>query len=224
MKAKVDTASSTDKRTQRSERTRGKILRVAVKEFALKGLSGARIDEIAAQAQSNKRMIYVYFGNKEGLYLAVIEECYRRIRELESRLDIEGKSAPEALAAVVRHTVDYQAKNEDFIRLVMAENINKGRCIRELDSLQAVNSPAIEQLRSILARGVSEGVFEDTIDPVDLHMSISALSFFNVSNCYTFSWIFQRDIRSRKVLEARRESIVREIMRSVLRPEYIPGA
>ena len=211
----------TDKRSQRSERTREKILRVAVKEFALKGLSGARIDEIAEQAKSNKRMIYVYFGSKDGLYLAAIEECYRRVRDLESLLDIEGLSASEALAAVVRHTVDYQAKNEDFIRLVMAENINKGQFIRELDTLPAVNNPAIEQLRGILARGVEEGVFEEGIDPVDLHMSISALSFFNVSNRYTFAYIFKRDMGSRKALAARREFIVREIMRCVSRPGHI---
>lgn len=208
--------ATTDKRTQRSERTRAKILRVAIREFAAKGLSGARIDEIAEKANANKRMIYVYFGNKDGLYLAVIEECYRRVRELESKLDIAGLPAPEALAALVRHTVEYQAGNEDFIRLVMTENINKGAFLKSLKALPGVNRPAIEQLASILDRGVREGVFEEGIDPVDLHMSISALSFFNVSNRYTFSRIFDRDMRTKAALEKRREFIVREIMLLVL--------
>jgi len=201
----------------RAIETRSRILSVAVQEFAEKGFAGARVDRIADLADANKRMIYQYFGNKNGLYLATLEECYRNIRSLESMINIDGLGPADALAEVVRHTVDYQASHPGFIRLVMAENMNQGQFIRELDSLRVVNSPAIEMLNGILARGVQEGVFEPGVDPVDLHMSISALSFFNVANKHTFSWIFQHDMDSDAFLVNRREYIVREILNSVMR-------
>jgi AcrR family transcriptional regulator len=202
-------------RTNDPEATRANILQVAMHEFADKGLSGARIDEIAEQTRTSKRMIYYYFGSKEGLYQAVLEESYRSIRAIETKLDLEHLPPREALGRLVASTFDYQDAHPDFIRLVMVENIHHGEHIAALKSLGPLNSAVIEQIKGILQRGVAEGVMRPDIDPIDLHMSISALCFFNVSNRHTFSRIFRLDMGSKDVLKARRASVVEMIVRSV---------
>lgn len=202
-------------RTNDPERTKADILEVATHEFSEKGLSGARIDEIAERTRTSKRMIYYYFGSKEGLYRAVLEESYRRIRAIEATLDLEHKPPLEALAQHVRFTFDYQLANPDFIRLVMVENIHNGVHIAQLSSAQQSNMAAIETLRSIIKRGIAAGVMRKDLDPIDLHMSISALCFFNVSNRHTFSTIFKVDMVSLAATAARRESVTDLILRFV---------
>src|SRR5688572_33045635 len=88
-------------RTQDPEGTRQNIVEIATEEFALSGLSGARIDEIAARTRTSKRMIYYYFVDKEGLYLAALENAYRLVREGESKLDVEDLEPMEALNRLV---------------------------------------------------------------------------------------------------------------------------
>lgn len=202
-------------RTNDPERTKADILEVATHEFSEKGLSGARIDEIAERTRTSKRMIYYYFESKEGLYRAVLEESYRRIRAIEATLDLEHKPPLEALAQHVRFTFDYQLANPDFIRLVMVENIHNGAHIAQLSSAQQSEMAAIQTLRSIIKRGIAEGVMRKDLDPIDLHMSISALCFFNVSNRHTFSTIFKVDMVSLAATAARRESVTDLILRFV---------
>ena len=67
-------------RTRDAEATRTRILNAAKREFAHFGLGGARVDEIAKRAKANKRMIYHYFGGKEELFTAVLEEAYLDIQ------------------------------------------------------------------------------------------------------------------------------------------------
>ncbi len=193
------------------------ILEVATAEFADKGLSGARIDEIAAATRTSKRMIYYYFGSKEGLYVAVLEEAYSRIRHIESDLHLEDLPPEDALRKLVGFTFDYQLENPDFIRLVMTENINRGEFLAQSKKIQQLNVPAIAAVRDVYERGVKARVFRKDVDPVDLHMSISALCFFNVSNRHTFSLIFKRDLESPRALSARRDSIIEMVVRFVRR-------
>jgi AcrR family transcriptional regulator len=176
-----------------AERARANILAVATEEFARKGLSGARVDEIAARTHTVKRMIYYYFGSKEGLYRAVLARCYENIRTLESGLDMDALPPDEALRQLVRVTFDHHNKQTDFVRLVMNENIHHGEHIAHLAEIKLRNRTVITMLRKLIDRGVAAGDFRRDLDPVELHMSISALSFFNVSNRYTFSQIFGKD-------------------------------
>jgi hypothetical protein len=74
---------------------------------------------------------------------------------------------------------------------------------------------AIESIEALYKRGVKAGVFRKGLDPIDIHASISALTFFNVSNRYTFDLIFQRDGQTNKALAARRQSVVDMILRFV---------
>ncbi|MFP5442687.1 MAG: TetR/AcrR family transcriptional regulator, partial [Betaproteobacteria bacterium] len=140
------------------DRTMANILQVATAEFADKGLAGARIDEIAALTSTSKRMIYYYFGSKEGLYVAVLEDAYRRIRRIESELHLEDLAPEQALRTLVGFTVDYQLANPDFIRLVMNENMHRGEYLKDSAMIGELNVPAIEGLRKVLERGQREGV------------------------------------------------------------------
>jgi AcrR family transcriptional regulator len=200
-------------RTNDPDRTRANIIEIATHEFSEKGLSGARIDEIAEKTRTSKRMIYYYFESKEGLYRAVLEACYRRIRTIEATLDLENKSPLEALAQNVRFTFDYHLANPDFIRLVMVENIHHGSHIAGLSSTQQEGMSSIGTLRGIVERGVREGVMRKDLDPIDLHMSISALCFFNVANRHTFSTIFKLDMISPAATAARREAVTEMILK-----------
>ena len=197
------------------EGTKRNIIEVATEEFADKGLSGARVDEIAARTKTSKRMIYYYFGGKEGLYIAVLEEAYRKIRSVEATLDLAKKSPEEALRALVGFTFDYQNAHPEFVRLVMNENILNGIYVARSKAIQRLNLPVIDALRDLLARGQRDGTFRRDLDPIDLHMSISALSFFNIANRPTFSTIFKRDMASAKALSARRTQVVETIARYV---------
>lgn len=199
------------------DRTMANILQVATAEFADKGLAGARIDEIAALTSTSKRMIYYYFGSKEGLYVAVLEEAYRRIRRIESELHLEDLAPEQALRTLVGFTVDYQLANPDFIRLVMNENMHRGEYISKSATIQELNIPVIHAVRDVYQRGVAAGVFRPDVDPVDLHMSISALCFFNEANRHTFGAIFKRSLDTPAATAQRRESIIEMIVR-FLRP------
>ena len=200
-------------RTNDPERTKANIMEVAAAEFGEKGLAGARIDEIAAATQTSKRMIYYYFGSKEGLYLAVLEESYRRVRNIESELHLENLEPEVALRRLVAFTFDHHLNNENYIRLVMSENINRGQYLAQSPRIQDLNVPAIAAIRDIYERGLRQGVFRPGLDPVDIHASISALSFFNVSNRHTFGLIFKLDTRSTAYIAQRRESVVEMVVR-----------
>ena len=195
------------------ELTRRNILAVATKEFAEKGYSGARVDEIAAQTNTSKRMIYYYFEDKEGLFVAVLEDAYRRIRQIEATLDLVDLEPEAAIRALVGFTFDYQNSNEDFIRLVMVENIHQGIHLARSRAIQDLNVSVINTLREIYERGVFNGVFREGIDEIDLHMTISALCFFNVSNRATFSQIFKKDMTSQEMLAKRRETVIDTVIR-----------
>jgi AcrR family transcriptional regulator len=195
------------------ETTRRDILAVATSEFADKGFAGARVDEIAARTNTSKRMIYYYFEDKEGLFVAVLEEAYRQIRKIESTLDLAHLDPQSAIRALVGFTFDYQNANEDFIRLVMVENIHRGVHLARSRAIQDLNVSVINTLRDIYDRGRREGVFRDGIDEIDLHMTISALCFFNVANRSTFSQIFKRDMESPEALARRRGIVIDTIVR-----------
>ncbi len=204
-------------RTNDPERTMADIIDVATREFSEKGLAGARIDVIAQAMRTSKRMIYYYFGSKEGLYIAVLEEAYRRIRHIETELHLEDLQPEDALRRLVGFTVDYQLANPDFVRLVMTENIHRGEYLAQSKAIRRLNVPAIELLRGLYERGLKSGAFRSGLDMTDLHMSISALSVFNVANRHTFSIIFQRDLESSAALIARRDSIIEMVVRFVRR-------
>ena len=189
------------------------IIAVATREFAERGLAGARIDDIANAMQTSKRMIYYHFGSKEGLYLRVLEDAYRRIRAIEAELHLEDLPPEAALRRLVAFTHDYQLAHPDFVRLVMTENIHRGAYLAQSEAIQRLNVPAIEAVRGVIARGVATGVFRAGVDALDVHTTISALCFFNVANRHTFSLIFRRDLDAPQAVAERRAQIVETVVR-----------
>jgi AcrR family transcriptional regulator len=193
------------------------ILAVAMTEFAENGLSGARMDEIAAKTRTSKRMIYYYFGDKEGLYVRVLEEAYRKVREGEQELDLDHLPPVEALTRLVEFTFDHHSRNPDFIRIVMIENIHHGAYLEQSELIRSLNAGAIEKLEAICRRGREAGLFREDIEPLELHWQISALSFFNVSNRATFSRIFGDRLYRPESQETLRRHVVELILRFSLK-------
>lgn len=176
------------------QQTREDILLVATEEFATHGLAGGRVDAIAEKTRTSKRMIYYYFGSKEGLYLAVLEQSYRKIRSLEADLHLADLQPEEALRTLIATTFDHDEANPDFVRLVSIENIHHAAHMLRSEAIRDLNVSVIETIAGILERGFEEGVFRRKADPIDIHMLISAFCFFRVSNRYTFGTIFRRDL------------------------------
>jgi AcrR family transcriptional regulator len=204
------------------ERTKQEILSVAREEFAEHGLSGARVDAIAARTKTSKRMIYYYFGSKEGLYLEVLGQAYAGIRALERQLDLQSLSPAEAIRRMAEFTLDYHDAHPDFVRLVCIENIHHGKYIAQSEIIRNLNSTVIEMLAEILQRGEREGVFRPGADPVDVHMMISALSFYRVSNRHTFSRLFRHDMDSAAVKQ-RHKRMLADAVLSYLAHGQMPG-
>lgn len=172
------------------QRTRAEVLAVATEVFADSGYSGARIDEIARRTRTTKRMIYYYFGGKEQLYLAVLENSYRGIREAEQTLRVDELNPTDSLRRLAELTYDHHLENADFIRLVSIENIHRGRFISKLESLHDLSQPAVTILDGIISQGKEEGAFREGVNALDLHLLISSYCVFQVANSYTFSFLF----------------------------------
>lgn len=203
---------------QDPEAVKADILRVAVEEFATHGLSGARIAEITRRTATSKRMIYYYFGDKEGLYRAALESEYRRAREGESELDLEGLDPVQSMRKLVEFTFDFHRNNPNFVRLIAGENINNAAYIIHSDVIRDLNRRAVEQVGEIYSRGVAEGVFRAGLTPLELHWAISAMCFYNVSNRHTFTAGFGDALHCPEGQERLRAGVADAVVRSILTP------
>lgn len=208
-----------DERPQRRDpaATRKKLLTAARREFAASGLAGARVDEIAARAGVNKQLVYHYFGDKDALYLAVLEWVYEEIRAQERKLNLEGLPPQQAIKRLIEASFDHLAAHPDFIVLLNDENRGGARHVRGSRKLEAMHSPLVSLVQAILSDGVRTGVFRKGINPVHLYISIAGLSYFYFSNGPTLSAIFGKDLASPAARRARRKHVVDLVMQS-LRP------
>jgi AcrR family transcriptional regulator len=197
--------------------TQQKILEAATAEFARHGLGGARVDRIAGRAGVNKRMLYHYFGAKEDLFLAALEASYAHIRSAERDLDLEQSDPREALKRLVDFTWRYYLEHPEFMTLLNSENLHKGRHVRRSHRVRELHSPLVETLRGILVRGERRGLFRRGIDPVELYISIAGEGYFYLSNRYTLSRIFGRDLMAHRALAGRSRHIREMILNAVRR-------
>ena len=205
---------------QDPESVKADILRVATNEIATYGLSGSRINVIAEKCKTSKRMIYYYFGDKKGLYRAVLESTYRSIRGGEKKLELDHLPPIKALETLVEFTFRNHSRNPDFIRLIMIENIHYGKYLEHLTTIKELNAPAINRVENIYNRGLEAGYFRDGITPLELHWYISALSFFNVSNRASFSMVFGDTLSSKDNQDQLVLHIKEMILRFILKPEH----
>ena len=196
-----------------AERTQAEIIEVATQEFSTNGYSGGRVNEIAARTRTSKRMIYYYFGSKEGLYRAVLKAHYQALRTQEQALRLDREPPVRAMRLLIQFTFDYHLDHADRIPLVMSENISRGVFINQPSIVEPLNGVAL--VDRIYARGVEEGAFRAGLRAVDIYMSIASASFFNVSNRYTFAAIFNHDMTEPAEVERRRAAIGEMILRYV---------
>jgi TetR/AcrR family transcriptional regulator len=197
--------------------TKARILAAAWHEFAQKGFAGARVDAIAERSGANKRMIYHYFGDKEGLFVAVLEAAYDRVRTAEQDLDLVRMEPVAAMRRMVEFTFDSFVKDRSFIQLLNNENLYKARHLKKSTRVTRMHSPLIGMIEDILRRGAAAGVFRSGVDPVQLWISIAALGYFYFSNIHTLSTIFERDFAGAAALAERRFHIIQLVLDS-LRP------
>jgi TetR/AcrR family transcriptional regulator len=176
------------------DRTRAEILEVATLEFAEHGYSGARVDEIAERTRTTKRMLYYYFGSKEGLYTEVLERAYAEIRAAEQTVDVEDLDPLAAIRRLAELTFDHHEAHPNFIRLVSIENIHRAEHMQASGRFADLNMPALDRIARILERGRADGTFTRDADAVDVHMIISAYCVFRVANRYTWRTLFGRDL------------------------------
>jgi AcrR family transcriptional regulator len=179
-------------------RNQERILRAATEEFARYGLGGARVDRIAARAGANKRMLYYYYGNKEDLFLAVLEARYAHIRRAELGLHLLDLDPVQGMRRMVEFTWDYYLKHPEFLTLLNSENLHRARHLKRSRDIAAMHSPLVALLRDLLLRGERAGKFKTGVDPVQLYISIAALGYFYLSNRHTLSTIFERDLLAPK--------------------------
>jgi AcrR family transcriptional regulator len=194
------------------EENRASIVAAAIEEFAARGFKGASMDAIAARTRATRALINYYFGSKEKLYIAVLEQVYSEIRDAESKLDLDHLAPIDAVRRIVEFTYNYYVEHEGFVRLVVAENQARGRHLRKSRTMRTLNRPIIDRLAGVIVRGQAEGLFARDIDPVEVHKAIAALGMFNVTNQYTFGAIFQREMGAKGDLRARRETVSKVIL------------
>ena len=196
-------------------RTRETILKSAQDEFTARGLSGARVDRIARHAGVNKRMIYHYFGNKDGLYLAALERVYEDLRGTEKTLDLAHLAPEAAIRRLVEFTFDYSRAHPELISLINNENLHRARHLRKSKKVRELHSPFVALIGDVLERGVAAGAFRRGLDPVELYITIAAVGYFYLSNNPTLSAIFGRDLGSSAACRKRKRHNVDVILNAI---------
>lgn len=217
-KTRRDAPSAGPDRQRDPERTRREILDVAISEFARHGYAGARVDEIAAKTRTSKRMLYYYFGGKEQLYTAALEQVYAVARQAE-RMDVEHLDPVSAIRTLAQLTFDHHESHPDFISMVAMENIHHGEFINKSGALAEMNSAALAVIALILERGYASGAFRRNADALDMHLMISAFCFFRMSNRYTFGAIFDHDLLAPSRREHYRQMIGDMVVSYLTTPE-----
>lgn len=206
------------------ERTRARILDAAKAEFAERGLGGARVDRIARLSGANKRMLYHYFGSKQDLFLAVLEDIYEEMRRDEAALHLEAVDPQTAIHKLVDFYFAYYVERPYFIRLLNSENLHKAEHVKRSPKVRGaagrpgeLHAPVINLIADLLRRGKASGVFRGDADPMQLYISIAALGYFYFSSIHTLSVAYGKDLASKSQRLKRRRHVA-EVILGYLRP------
>ena len=201
--------------------TRQRILAAAKVEYAKFGLGGARVDRIAERARSNKRMLYHYFGNKDDLYRHTLENAYAHFREAEAALHIENDPPVTAIRRLVAFTWNYFIANPEFLTLVNTENLHKARELKRSKRNDELSKPFIGRMQALLDRGAGEGLFRQDLDPVQVLISVAAVNYYYLTNRYTGTLIYERDLMSADALQARLAFNTETVLRMICTTETL---
>lgn len=205
-----------------ADATRAKILHAALGEFGENGLQAASTDDIAERCGVNKRMVYYYFGSKEGLYLAALESVFENLVALEKEIEVEHLDPPEAIEAMINLKIDYYLDNPHFISFLSMENFYKARHLRKSKKLEMFKTPLTEVIARILKRGERSGQFRQNVEPVDFYVSLCALCIMYFSNQHTLGVIFGRDMMTPASIARRRRTVIDLVLSYLQMQNAIP--
>jgi TetR/AcrR family transcriptional regulator len=199
-------------------RSREMILKTAIKHFVAKGYDGARIDEIVSDTETSKNLVYHYFHGKEDLFVAVLDRIYQEFNaQRGERWRAEGQPI-ERLRSLAGETFNTLVKVPELVSLLNTENLFRASHLKKLPQIKSIYHPLIDAIRELLARGEEEGVFRKGIDPIQLYISMSAISYHYISNQYTFSAIFGFDLMAPRKLKSRRDHVIEMTLRYCVKP------
>lgn len=204
-------------RQPRADATRESILRAATTVFARHGYDGGSIEKISRRAKSVDRMIYYYFGSKEGLFVEVIEQAYQRMNEAEARLRLDPARPAESLAEVVRFMLGYYRRHPEFVTLLNTENLHQGRHIAKSPHAREFSSPAVRVIEQLLASGVEQKVFRAGLDARDVYLLIAATGYFYMSNRHTLSAFLGEDLLAPETVQHWERFVIDTVLRAVAR-------
>jgi AcrR family transcriptional regulator len=208
--------AASEPRIRDAERSKAAILLAAREEFARAGLGGARVERIAEKAVVDKKLVYYYFKDKDGLFAAALESVYAEIRNAQLYLDLQGMAPLIALRRLVEFTWDYYIAHPEFITLLNSENLHRAAHLKRSGRIQDMNSPLVQLLDGVLERGRREKLFRSGVDPVQLYITIAGCSYFYLSNIHTLSAGFNRDFKAPKMLTQRLAHITEVVSAFVL--------
>ncbi|WP_111481381.1 TetR/AcrR family transcriptional regulator [Celeribacter halophilus] len=207
----------------RSEATRQRILQAAHNQFVQNGLEGTRMEAIAKEAGLNKSLVYRHFSDRENLYRRVLQRAYQHMRTAEAELSLPSDPL-EALDKLISFTLNYYIENPDFLVLVGIENLKRGEHLKLIGSEQLLVPALVSTYKKIAETGVSEKLFRENLNPVELYTVVASQCWFTVATQYTFGITFDIDLHDKDFIK-RREMLIRDnVRRWVLRqPSDIPS-
>jgi AcrR family transcriptional regulator len=214
--ARLASAKRPGVREQAAQTTRDNILRAATKVFARYGYDGGSVEKISQAAKSFDRMIYYYFGSKEGLFIEVLEDMYRRMNDAELELDLDLEQPVESLKEVIRFVVTYYSKNPEFITLLNTENLHRGKHISKSMRAREYSSPAIAIIRQLLESGVKKNVFRSDVSARNVYLLIAATGYFYISNRHTLSAFLGEDLQTAEAMAEWQAFITSTVLRTVM--------
>jgi len=210
-----NTVRGTGVREAAAQETRGNILRAATKVFARYGYDGGSVDKISSLAKSHDRMIYYYFGSKEGLFVAVLEDLYRRMDETEIKVAPDPSKPVEALESVIRFKLHYYWNNPDFLALLNSENLHRGRHVSKLERKGEYSAVAVQNIARILASGAEQGLFRTDLSARDVFLLIASTAYFYASNRYTLAAFLGEDLGADEALQHWEAFVIDSVLRVV---------
>jgi AcrR family transcriptional regulator len=206
-----------------AQATREAILRAATKVFARYGYDGGSVEKISKAAKSFDRMIYYYFGSKEGLFIAVLEGIYRRMDEAEAAIALDAGRPVESLTEVIRFVLGYYRANPEFVTLLNTENLHKGRHIAKSLRAREYSSHAVAIIRELLDSGVAQGLFRPGLSARDVYLLIAATGYFYTSNRHTLSAFFGEPLETPEAVAHWEDFVIETVLRTV-RADETPDA
>ena len=211
------TAPKAGTRALAAQTSRDNILRAATKVFAKHGFAGGRIEQISTAAKSHDRMIYYYFGSKEALYIAVLEDTYRRFNQAEQALALDVRQPVQALGELIRFVWRYYQKHPEFITLLNTENLHRGKYIAKSERAREYSSPVIAITDSVLRSGAEQGLFRAGLNARDVYLMIASMAYFYLSNRFTLSSFLGENLEAPEALAHWEGFVVDAVQRTCAR-------